>query len=96
MPKRKVIQTVILYRNGERVKPAIGSIFDFTADEVAQLAQVAPEALARPIIEVDAENLEAQQKAEAEAAKQEAPAKVEDKATKGGKAGKGNAADDEV
>lgn len=94
MPKRKVIQTVILYRNGERVKPAIGSIFDFTADEVAQLAQVAPEALARPIMEVDVENLEAQKKAEA--AKEEAPAKVEDKATKGGKASKGNAADDEV
>lgn len=94
MPKRKVIQTVILYRNGERVKPAIGSIFDFTADEVKQLGEIAPEALARPIMEVDVENLEAQKKAEA--AKEEAPAKVEDKATKGSKSTKGNAADDEV
>lgn len=105
MPKRKVVQTVILYRNGERVKPPIGKIFDFTAEEVAQLAQVAPDALARPIVELDVENAEAQAKAKAEAeaqAKADADAQTKVDApkaeTKTGKGAKDKAAatDDEV
>lgn len=48
MPKRKVAQTVIVVRNGQRVKPKIGSIFDFDADEVRKIESTNPDALLKP------------------------------------------------
>lgn len=94
MPQRKVVQTVIVFRDGQRIRPAIGEIFNFTQKELEAINSMNPGALDRPIIEVDAED----QAAKDQAAKADAP-KVEEKsdakatAKKGGKAG---AADEEV
>jgi hypothetical protein len=88
MPKRKVVQTVIVYRDGQRIRPAVGEIFDFKQDELDNIMGINPEALTRPIIEVDVENLqaqkEAQEKADAEA-KAAAPAGKPGKAEKNAK-----------
>lgn len=94
MPQRKVVQTVIVFRDGQRIRPAIGEIFNFTQKELEAINSMNPGALDRPIIEVDAED----QAAKEQAAKAKAPAQEEKsdaKATtkKGGKAG---AADEEV
>lgn len=88
MPKRKVVQTVIVFRDGQRIKPTIGEIFDFTQKELESINKMNPGALDRPVIEVDAESLDA-----AAAAKAEAPAETKSAAKKGGKAA---AAEDEV
>lgn len=96
MPQRKVVQTVIVFRDGQRIRPAIGEIFNFTQKELEAINRMNPGALDRPIIEVDAEEPAA--KAEEPAAKADAP-KAEEKADakatakKGDKAG---AADEEV
>lgn len=94
MPQRKVVQTVIVFRDGQRIRPAIGEIFNFTQKELEAINSMNPGALDRPVIEVDAE----EQAAKEQAAKEKAPAREEKsdaKATtkKGGKAG---AADEEV
>ncbi|MCL3538625.1 hypothetical protein ACH6YM_30405 [Klebsiella pneumoniae] len=94
MPQRKVVQTVIVFRDGQRIRPAIGEIFNFTQKELEAINSMNPGALDRPVIEVDAE----EQAAKEQAAKEKAPAQEEKsdaKATtkKGGKAG---AADEEV
>lgn len=88
MPKRKVVQTVIVFRDGQRIKPTIGEIFDFTQKELESINKMNPGALDRPVIEVDAESLDA-----AAAAKAETPAETKAAAKKGGKA---SAAEDEV
>ena len=104
MPQRKVVQTVIVFRDGQRIRPAIGEIFNFTQKELEAINSMNPGALDRPIIEVDAEEQAAkeqaakEQAAKEQAAKEKAPAQEEKsdaKATpkKGGKAG---AADEEV
>lgn len=94
MPQRKVVQTVIVFRDGQRIRPAIGEIFNFTQKELEAINSMNPGALDRPVIEVDAE----EQAAKEQAAKEKAPAQEEKsdaKATtkKGGKSG---AADEEV
>lgn len=94
MPQRKVVQTVIVFRDGQRIRPAIGEIFNFTQKELEAINSMNPGALDRPVIEVDAE----EQAAKEQAAKEKAPVQEEKsdaKATtkKGGKAG---AADEEV
>ena len=94
MPQRKVVQTVIVFRDGQRIRPAIGEIFNFTQKELEAINSMNPGALDRPVIEVDAEEQAAKEQAE----KEKAPAQEEKsdaKATtkKGGKAG---AADEEV
>ena len=99
MPQRKVVQTVIVFRDGQRIRPAIGEIFNFTQKELEAINSMNPGALDRPIIEVDAEEQAAkEQAAKEQAAKADAPKdeeKSDVKATtkKGGKAG---AADEEV
>lgn len=97
MPKRKVVQTVIVYRDGQRIKPAVGEIFDFKQPELDSIMAINPEALTRPIIEVDVENLQAQKEAQ-EKADAEAKASTGGKAEKPGKADKNAkpAQDDEV
>lgn len=96
MPQRKVVQTVIVFRDGQRIRPAIGEIFNFTQKELESINSMNPGALDRPIIEVDAEDQAKKEKAPAQ--EEKAPAQEEKsdaKATtkKGGKAG---AADEEV
>lgn len=104
MPKRKVLQTVIVYRDGQRIKPTLGEIFDFQQSELDQINRLNPQALGRPVLEVDVENQAAiqkakedQQKAESEAQSQ---AKVDEKAQAGnkgkGKGGDKKAEEDEV
>lgn len=104
MPQRKVLQTVILHRESGRIVPTVGQIFDFTADELASINRLNPEALGRPVQEVDLENQAAQEAALQAAAKAEqdaidaAAAEAAAKATanKGkNKGGKDNS-DDEV
>lgn len=95
MPKRKVLQTVILHRTTGRVTPSIGDIFDFTADEVETLNRLNPNALGRPVQEVDMENEAALEQARLA---KEAEEKAAAPATKGNQA-KGKDAkkeDDEV
>lgn len=76
MPKRKVLQTVIVHRDGQRLRPSLGEIFDFTVEEVASINSINPDALGKPMMEVDVENEDARQKAEA-AAKAESEAKAD-------------------
>lgn len=89
MPQRKVVQTVIVFRDGQRIRPAIGEIFNFTQKELDAINSMNPGALDRPIIEVDAEDQAAKEKAPAQEEKSDAKAATK----KGGKAG---AADEEV
>lgn len=99
MPKRKVLQTVIVHRDGQRLRPSLGEIFDFTADELASINAINPDALGKPMMEVDVENEDARQKAEADAkaAKAEADAKAAADKKNGNKApAKKVAEDDEV
>ncbi|WHM53115.1 hypothetical protein XAP3_0018 [Xanthomonas phage XAP3] len=77
MPKRKVLQTVIVHRDGQRIRPLVGAIFDFTADELASINAINPDALGKPVMEVDVENEDARLKAAAESAKAEADAKAD-------------------
>lgn len=49
MPKRIVAQTVIIQREGVAVTPAIGSTYEFSADEIKQIERLNPEALEKPI-----------------------------------------------
>ena len=92
MPKRKVVQSVIVYRDGQRIKPTIGEIFDFQQKELDQIMAINPDAVTRPVVEVDVENLEAQ-KAANEKADAAAAGKDDSKTTtkKGAKS-----SDDEV
>ncbi|HGE7051787.1 TPA: hypothetical protein ACGCAJ_004705 [Serratia marcescens] len=76
MPKRKVVQTVVIYRDGQRLKPAIGTIFDFKQNELDDITSINPDAVTRPIVEVDVENLQAQADAKAQAEKDAADAKA--------------------
>ena len=94
MPQRKVVQTVIVFRDGQRIRPAIGEIFNFTQKELEAINSMNPGALDRPIIEVDAEEQAAkEQAAKADAPKDEEKPDVKATTKKGGKAG---AADEEV
>lgn len=51
MPKRVPVQTIILHREGKQFSPEIGKAFDFTADELADIVSVNPEAVRKPVIE---------------------------------------------
>lgn len=90
MPQRKVVQTVIVFRDGQRIRPAIGEIFNFTQKELDAINSMNPGALDRPIIEVDAEDQAAKEKAPAQEEKSDA------KTTTTKKGGKAGAADEEV
>ena len=89
MPQRKVVQTVIVFRDGQRIRPAIGEIFNFTQKELEAINSMNPGALDRPVIEVDAEEQAAKETEPAQEEKSDAKATTK----KGGKAG---AADEEV
>lgn len=96
MPKRKVLQTVIVHRDGQRIRPLVGAIFDFTADELASINAINTDALGKPVMEVDVENEDARQKAEAEAAaKAAADAKASADKKNGNKVSAKKAAEDD-
>lgn len=45
MPKRMINEGVIVHRDGKRVRPEIGKLFDLTADEIADIEKVRPRAI---------------------------------------------------
>jgi hypothetical protein len=53
MPKRLVLQTVILHRDGERVVPETGKPFDFSKEELDQINGLNPDALGHIISKED-------------------------------------------
>lgn len=42
---RVPMQSVVVHRDGKAVVPAIGQVFEFTADEVADIERMNPDAL---------------------------------------------------
>lgn len=48
MPKRIIRATVILARNGQRIVPPIGKLFDLTDKELAQINKLNPDAVEKP------------------------------------------------
>ena len=74
--KRKVLQSVVVYRDGARVRPPVNSIFDFTDEEVKAINEINPNAIGK-LDEAEAAAIVAKAEAEAEAAaKAEAEAKA--------------------
>jgi len=47
MAKRLIKEGILVIRNGKRVRPEIGKVFDLTADEIKQLEGVRPQAIAK-------------------------------------------------
>lgn len=45
MPKRMINEGVIVHRDGKRIRPEIGKMFDLTADEIEQLEKIRPQAI---------------------------------------------------
>lgn len=45
MPKRIPVESVIVNRDGKRFRPPIGKLFDFTAEELADIKLVNPGAV---------------------------------------------------
>ena len=45
MAKKLINETVILQRDGKRVVPEIGKLFDLTADEIKSITSVRPQAI---------------------------------------------------
>lgn len=45
MPKRMINEGVIVHRDGKRIRPEIGKLFDLTADEIADIEKVRPRAI---------------------------------------------------
>ena len=48
MPKRELLQAVVVQRDGERLKIKAGKVFDFTADELADIKKLNPDAIKAP------------------------------------------------
>lgn len=51
MPKRIPVTAVHVYRNGKEFVPPIGQAFDFTAEELADINAVNPDAVRKPVNE---------------------------------------------
>jgi hypothetical protein len=51
MPKMFVNSAVALSRDGKRLLPPVGKVFNFTADEVKEITRLSPRALRVPINE---------------------------------------------
>lgn len=55
MPKKIPLHSVVVVRGGKQVTATPGEVFDFTQEEVDELAVIAPEALRDPVNEAPAE-----------------------------------------
>ena len=62
MPKRMINEGVIVHRDGKRIRPEIGKLFDLTADEIADIEKVRPRAIST-LKEVEEDKRGASQKA---------------------------------
>jgi hypothetical protein len=47
MPKREVVQSIVLGRGTERIQLTTGQVFDFTDEELDELAQANPGAISK-------------------------------------------------
>lgn len=56
MPKRIVLQTVALWRDGQRVVPPISKPFDFTKDELDTIIKLNPDAVGKIITAEEADS----------------------------------------
>jgi hypothetical protein len=54
MPKRLVLQTILLDRKGESVRPTIGQPFDFKPEELSWIERLNPDAVGKVIAGDDA------------------------------------------
>lgn len=52
MPIRVPVQSVLVIRDGKRVRPPLGTPFEFTAKELAEINAVNPVAIRKPIQEL--------------------------------------------
>ena len=68
MPKRIPVTAVHVYRNGKEFVPPIGQAFDFTAEELADINAVNPDAVRKPVNEGTDEPVKEATKAPAAAA----------------------------
>lgn len=69
MPKRVPVQGIVIHRDGKNIKPPIGKAFDFTAEELADIMRVNPNAVSKiENVEINDES-DAKAKAEADALK---------------------------
>lgn len=78
MPKRIIVTSVHVQREGKVVVAKPGELFEFTADELADIKRLNPRAVRAPVMEDTQEPTEADlQRAAAEQAANEAKAKQE-------------------
>ena len=47
MPKRLIKEAILVVRNGQRIKPEIGKMFDLTDAEIKDLEAARPQAIAK-------------------------------------------------
>lgn len=47
MAKRIIKEGILVVRDGKRIRPAIGKVFDLTADEIKQLESIRPNAIGK-------------------------------------------------
>lgn len=47
MAKRLIKEGVLVVRDGKRIRPEIGKVFDLTAEEIKQLEAIRPSAIAK-------------------------------------------------
>lgn len=59
MAIRIPVQTITVGRDGKNVIPTIGQPFDFTDEEIKQIEASNPAAVRNPVVEADAEQVEA-------------------------------------
>lgn len=57
MPNRVPLQSVVVQRDGQAVTPPIGAVFNFTAEEVADIERSNPAAISEKA-SVDADEVE--------------------------------------
>lgn len=59
MAIRIPVQTITVGREGKNIVPTIGQPFDFTDEEIKQIETSNPAAVRNPVVEADAEQVEA-------------------------------------
>ena len=59
MAIRIPVQTITVGRDGKNIIPTIGHPFDFTDEEIKQIEASNPTAVRNPVVEADAEQVEA-------------------------------------
>lgn len=74
MPKKVANHTVVVVRDGKRLRVSPGTSFDFTAAEVAGLNKMSPGTLRNPVNETVEEPEQEPGDGEAQQAEQQAPA----------------------